>query len=142
MSDDVTYSIDDDEGLADDDTMALAEEMAAKREALVGKVAEQRRVAAELFGASSGWDADEGTGSLLDVESQDVDDVWIGPLGETMQAGSEGASWASNSGGSWGSDDEEDEDEEDDERIGDDEAFIRSLGLGGNKEGLIGDFSL
>lgn len=27
-------------------------------EALVGKVAEQRRVAAELFGASSGWDAD------------------------------------------------------------------------------------
>ena len=55
------------------------------------------------------------------------------------------ASWASNSGGSWGSDDEEDEDEEDeedDERIGDDEAFIRSLGLGGNKEGLIGDFSL
>ena len=31
MSDDVTYSIDDDEGLADDDTMALAEEMAAKR---------------------------------------------------------------------------------------------------------------
>jgi hypothetical protein len=55
------------------------------------------------------------------------------------------ASWASNSDGSWGSDDEEDEDEEDedvDEAIGDDEAFIRSLGLGGNKEGLIGDFSL
>ena len=31
VSDDVTYSIDDDEGLADDDTMALAGEMAAKR---------------------------------------------------------------------------------------------------------------
>ena len=31
VSDDVTYSIDEDEGLADDDTMALAEEMAAKR---------------------------------------------------------------------------------------------------------------
>jgi len=36
VSDDVTYSINEDEGLADDDTMALAKNMEAKRDALVG----------------------------------------------------------------------------------------------------------
>lgn len=51
------------------------------------------------------------------------------------------ASWGSSSDvGDWGSEDEEED--EADELVGDDEAFIRSLGLGGNKEGLIGDFTL
>jgi hypothetical protein len=45
-------------------------------------------------------------------------------------------------------DDDDDEEEEDgdvedvDVGLVDDEAFIKSLGLGGSKEGLIGDFSL
>ena len=48
----------------------------------------------------------------------------------------------------WSSEDEEDVDEDgngdedEDEFVSDDEAFIRSLGLGGNTEGLLGDFSL
>jgi hypothetical protein len=51
------------------------------------------------------------------------------------------ASWGSSSDvGDWGS--EEEEEDEEDELVGDDETFIRSLGLGGNKEGLIGDFTL
>ena len=47
-------------------------------------------------------------------------------------------------GGDWGSDDEEEEEDDsvEDEFVGDDEAFIKSLGLGGNKEGLIGDFTV
>ena len=41
-----------------------------------------------------------------------------------------------------GEEEEEEEEEEATAVMSDDEAFIRSLGLGSNKEGLIGDFSL
>ena len=57
------------------------------------------------------------------------------------------AGWSSSDdeSGGWGKEVEEEEEEEEEEAtavMSDDEAFIRSLGLGSNKEGLIGDFSL
>ena len=63
--------------------------------------------------ATAGWSSDEESGGWGEEDEEDVDD-----------------------------DGNEDEDEDAEEFVSDDEAFIKSLGLGGNKEGLLGDFSL
>jgi len=146
VSDDVTYVITDDEGLADDETLALASDMSNQRDALLAASLEKQRGLSnelyDLLGDTSDW----GINPEEDVfsASEGAEGTWVGPLGERMGAGSE-----LNSG--WGSSDDEilqnedfmEEDEEADEEFLDaDDAFIKSLGLGTAKEDLLGDFSL
>ena len=61
----------------------------------------------------------------------------------THRATGDNAGWSSDDEtGGWGEEEEEEEEVMEEINVSDDEVFIKSLGLGSNKEGLIGDFSL
>jgi len=112
------------------------------RDACVGMASSRTKgdVLSELFSDSSstGWDVE---GDAFD--SDEPQEAWLGPLGEAVELRAS-SGWGSDTDNEWGSGEDEEEEEEEEEEgvMSDDEAFIKSLGLGVVKEGLIGDFNL